>query len=144
MKTQLLLSGQYEHTLDPKGRVTLPAAFRSLFEDGAWAVRLGDEKCLRVYTPEGWQGFDQEHFAEMDDFADEDAKWKLRQIYGNLDSVGPDKQGRILLSSQRIAELALTGKVMICGVRSHIEIWNPDTYAQELGKRSIKGKSENA
>ncbi len=53
----------------------------------------------------------------------------MREIYKNHDQVEPDKQGRVLLSAQRIKELGLSGKVKIIGVRTHLEIWDPETLA---------------
>jgi MraZ protein len=139
-----LLSGEFEHALDPKGRVTLPARYRDYFSHGAVTVRLFQhEPCIRVYSPEEWGKYDQDYIASLDAFGNEDSIWQIREIYGNLDEVEPDRQGRILLSAQRIRELGLNGKVMIRGARTHLEIWDPDTYT-ELAKVKAKERGSNA
>lgn len=137
------LSGEFEYALDPKGRLTLPARFRDYFSRGAVTVHLLEtESCIRIYTPEDWQEFDSRHLADLDEFGDEKATWKIRRIYGNLDEVEPDRQGRILLSAQRIKELGLNGKVMIRGARTHLEIWDPETYFAELEKARAKEEDD--
>lgn len=62
-------------------------------------------------------------------FNNKDDRWRARQVYRSQDTVVPDGQGRILLPAKRIKELGLSGKVKILGVRTHLEIWNPETLA---------------
>jgi MraZ protein len=127
---RLLLSGEFDHTLDPKGRVTLPARYREYFQKGAVLVRLSQkEPCIRVYHPQAWEDFDAKYIEPLNVFENPADSWRTRRIYRNQDFVEPDRLGRVLLSSQRIKELGLSGKVKIIGNRTHLEIWDPDTYA---------------
>lgn len=127
---RILLAGDFDHTLDPKGRITLPARYREYFQRGAVLVRLQDnEPCVRVYHPESWEEFDAKYIEPLNVFENEEHSWRARAIYESLDPVEPDRQGRILIPSQRIKELGLSGKVKIIGNRTHLEIWNPETYA---------------
>ena len=126
----MLLSGEFDHTLDPKGRVTLPARYREYFQKGAVLVRLPKrEPCISVFHPESWAEFDQKYLEPGDFFQSEADRWSTRDIYKTCDEVEPDKQGRVLLSAQSIKELGLSGKVKILGVRTHLEIWDPETFA---------------
>lgn len=125
-----LLSGTFEHSLDAKGRVTLPARYREYFRHGAVLVRLRpDEPCIRVYHPEAWEEYDQRFIEPLDTFGNEDDAWRTRLLYMNQDFVEPDAQGRVLLPTNRLKELGLSGKVTIIGNRTHLEIWNPETLA---------------
>jgi MraZ protein len=136
---QLLLSGEFDHALDPKGRVTLPARYRDYFEHGAVLVRFpGKEPCVSVFHPDSWREFDAKNIEPLDVFENEDDEWRMRDIYTNQDHVEPDRQGRVLLPSLRIKELGLSGKVKIIGVRTHLEIWNPDTLAARKAERQGK------
>lgn len=127
---QRLLSGEYEHTLDGKGRVTLPARYREHFRHGVVLVRfLDSEPCVRVYHPEAWEEFDGKYLEPLDEFGDEEASWKIRDVYRNLVEAEPDKQGRVRVPSQFVEELGLKGKVKIVGRRNGLEIWNPETLA---------------
>ncbi len=126
-----LLSGEFDHTLDPKGRITLPARYREYFSRGAVLVRFQDrEPCVRVYHPAAWREFDEKYIEPLNVFENEADSWRTRSIYRNQDLVEPDRQGRVLLPAQRIKELDLSGKVKILGNRTHLEIWNPTTLAE--------------
>lgn len=134
---RMLLSGEFDHTLDPKGRVTLPARYREYFRDGVVLVRFNDnEPCVRVFHPDEWDEFDKKHLEPLNIFESEADSWRTRSIHRNLDTVEIDRQGRVLLPSQRIKELGLSGKIKILGNRTHLEIWDPATLAaleQEKG-----------
>lgn len=133
---RVLLSGEFDHTLDPKGRVTLPACYREYFARGVVLVRLyEDEPCLRVYHPDAWDEFDAKYIEPLNVFESETDRWRTRWIYRNMTEVEPDRQGRVLLAAQRIKELELAGKVKIIGNRTHLEIWNPVTYEELERKR---------
>jgi MraZ protein len=125
-----LLSGEFDHTLDDKGRVTLPARYREYFQEGVVLVRFQDkEPCVRVYHPDAWSEFDGKYLEPLDVFGNEADSWTTRSIYRNQDRVELDRQGRILLPPKRIQELGLSGKIKILGNRTHLEIWDPATLA---------------
>jgi MraZ protein len=134
---EVFLSGTFEHTLDPKGRVTLPARYRDHFQRGAVLVRLPkDEPCICVYHPATWEKFDTKYIEPLNVFENQADAWRTRAIYMNQDKVEPDGQGRVLLSARQIKEVGLSGKVIIIGARDHLEIWDPDTFTrrqEEMG-----------
>jgi MraZ protein len=134
---EVFLSGTFEHSLDAKGRVTLPARYREHFRGGVVLVRLPDEEpCISVYHPAAWAKLDTKYIEPLDVFANRADAWRMRDIYSNQDRIEPDGQGRVLLSTKHINEAGLAGKVTIIGVRDHLEIWDPETYArrrQEMG-----------
>ena len=65
-----MLTGEHEHTIDDKNRLTLPARFRQSFADGVVVTR-GIEPCLAVYTREGWEDFVSSRLAGLDRFSRE-------------------------------------------------------------------------
>lgn len=132
----MFLSGEFDHALDAKGRVTLPARYREYFRKGVVLVRFPErEPCVSVFHPDSWAEFDEKYLESQDFFENASDRWSTRDIYKNQDFVEPDAQGRVLLPAQRIKELGLNGKVKIIGVRTHLEIWDPDTLAAEEEKR---------
>ena len=136
---RILLSGEFDHAVDPKGRVTLPARYREYFEKGVVLVRFpGKEPCVSVFHPESWEEFDAKNIEPLDVFESEDDDWRARDIYMNQDYLEPDRQGRVLIPAQRREELGLSGKVKIIGNRTHLEIWNPDTLAARRAERRGK------
>jgi MraZ protein len=131
---EVLLSGTFEHSLDPKGRVTLPARYLEYFQDGAVLVSFPDgEPCVSVFHPDTWKRFDARNIEPLDTFNDPAAAWRARSIYMNQDVVDPDGQGRVQLGKQ-IEKAGLSGKVVIIGARTHLEIWDPDTFAQRMAQ----------
>ena len=128
------LSGRYEHTLDPKGRVTLPARYREHFRAKAILVRLPRKNCVSVYDPEAWAAYDEKYLEPLDVRGNRQDDWEIRNTFGNLADVVPDSQGRVLVAAHHIEDLSLGSKVLIIGNRDHLEIWNPETYAAEEAK----------
>jgi MraZ protein len=136
----LFLSGTFDHTLDAKGRVTLPARYREHFQGGVVLVRFpGGERCINVYHPATWERFDEKHIEPLNVFESEVDAWRTRAIYMNQDRLEPDGQGRVLLSARQIKEVGLSGRVVIIGARDHLEIWDPDTFA---GRREQMGSPD--
>lgn len=126
--------------MDGKGRVTLPARFRDWFEAGAYLARMpGKEPAVRVYTQEGWQDFEERNIERLDEFNQPEDRDLQRSIYANLAFVEPDKQNRVLVPSQFIEELGLSGKILIIGNRTHLELWDPDTYSSNTGGKGTNG-----
>jgi MraZ protein len=135
------MSSDYDHALDPKGRVTLPAYYRDYFRDGAVLVRFPDKEnsdCISVYHPDAWKEYDRKHLEPLDVFGSEDDDWTRREIYMNQRFVEPDAQGRVLLPAHQIRELGLSGKVKIIGNRDCLEIWDPETLEGARKKRAEK------
>lgn len=94
----LLLSGTFDHTLDAKGRVTLPARYREHFLHGVVLVRFPEgERCISVYHPAEWAKFDTRYIEPLNVFESKTDAWRARAIYMNQDAVEPDGQGRVLL-----------------------------------------------
>jgi MraZ protein len=129
--------GTYDHTLDDRGRVALPARYRPDFEDGGIITFL-PEGCLALH--------DKATFMEQ---ADEVAQKSAATIEGRrarraFDSnslpVELDRQGRILVPP-RFRQLAgLNGAVVVVGRHECLEIWNPERWTEELDA-SVAGSS---
>jgi MraZ protein len=141
MNGQLKLSGEYDHAVDPKGRITLPARYREYFNDGAVMVLLPrGEKCLSVFSKASWEEYDEKYVAPLDTFDNSRDGWTVRDTYRYQTFEVPDKQGRVMLSSKLADRLGLSGTVKIIGVRTHLEIWNPERLAACEAER----QAENA
>ena len=128
-RSLMAFRGSYEHTLDDRGRVALPARYRHEFAEGV-VLTLGDEGCVEVYTPNG--------FAEMSDLA---AAEPATTLYGRRSrrrfdaqswDTELDRQGRILIPAKVREAAALAGPVVIAGRRECLEIWSPERWRREL------------
>jgi MraZ protein len=113
--------GEYQHTLDAKGRVSLPAKFRAELT-GKLVVAKGFDKCLFVFTTEEHEKF-MGSLLEGGDF--DPRKRQLRRVMtSGSDPVEIDSAGRIPLTAGLRAYASLSKDVEIIGNGSRIEIWD--------------------
>jgi MraZ protein len=125
--------GQFEHTVDDRGRLAVPARYRSDFERGGVMTIAGDG-CAELYTPEGFDRMSAYVAAMPRTTADgRDAR---RDFYGRAFDVELDKQGRILIPARVRQDMGLEGAVTIVGSFECFEVWNPARLAQHLSRRA--------
>ncbi|MEO7124772.1 MAG: division/cell wall cluster transcriptional repressor MraZ [Nakamurella sp.] len=119
--------GTFTPRLDDKGRITLPARYRSAFTDGAMVVR-GVSRCLYVFTTGGFDMFAED--AINAPVADSQRIGPARYMLANSDFQTLDAQGRINLTG-RMREYAELGKdVVLTGQGHRMEIWNAERWAR--------------
>lgn len=121
--------GRYEHSLDPKGRVILPAKFRAPFERGGYLTQFRD-RCLALWTPED---FDKQ-MAQME-AAEEQGRTErnvARLWAQGTQEVDVDRQGRIAIP-QYLREFArLDADVLVNGAISRVELWSPAVWNDKV------------
>lgn len=119
-----MLIGEFQHSLDDKGRLIVPAKFRN--ELGmSFIITKGLDGCLNAYSLLEWDKV-QEKFESLESGGE-----KLRRLerwfFGGASECETDKQGRIIIP-QNLREYAnLKKDVVVIGNRTKMEIWNPDT-----------------
>ena len=117
--------GEFSHTIDDKGRLTLPAKFRADFASGIVVTR-GIDRCLFAFPQAAWQVLAQK--VSSLPLAESQAREFRRLLFSGASDDTPDKQGRVLIP-QYLREYAnLNGEVIIAGLDTHVEIWNPDAW----------------
>ena len=119
--------GRYEHSLDLKGRVILPARFRSSF-DALAVVSKYNDRCLAIWTPDAFDRKADEMALLMDGTAEERARARAWSM-GSAE-VDMDRQGRVALPQylREFAELPESSTVLVHGALTHIELWNPQLW----------------
>ena len=125
-----MLSGDHEHTLDEKNRLTLPSRFRPHFAEGLVLSR-GMEGCLCIYTPEQFTQKVESRLNELDPFSREGRAME-RFYYSSAVEAVPDKQGRIMIPQSLLQKAGLTRDVLVIGVSSRLEVWNRATWHQYM------------
>ena len=130
--------GEYEHTLDDKNRLTLPAKFRDAFAGGVVVTR-GMDGCLSVYTQDAWDRFVSVRLEGLDPFSRE-ARQMSRFLFAGAAEAEPDKQGRVMLPPALITHAKLAREVVVAGVRDHVEIWDRATWRTHL--EDVEGSAE--
>jgi MraZ protein len=129
--------GQYQTTLDEKGRFSLPAKLRSVKDpsgkpllEGEAILTKGLEGCLSLYPESEWNEV-QSRLSSLN-FTQKDFRYFSRRFYSAAGLVTPDKSGRILIPSHLLGEAGLKKDLLVIGVNRSIEIWNPERFQYYL------------
>ena len=122
--------GSFEHTLDDRGRVAIPAKYRSEFPNNLAVITPAAEGCLRVFPEAAFQQMSEE-FASTPATSIEGRR--LRRLFDSRAfDAELDRQGRILIPAPLRQSAGLDGAVVVAGNRECLEIWNPERLALEL------------
>lgn len=120
--------GQFQHTLDPKGRLILPAKFRGEFERGGH-LSPNSEGCVALWTP-GEFARQMEERLQQSRVGGAAERQQMRYWSANSSDVEFDKQGRFALPGSIREYGRLVGDVLIVGAIDHVELWNPVVYEE--------------
>jgi MraZ protein len=121
--------GQFQHNLDDKGRLMIPARFRDLLAGGAF-ITQGFDKCLMVMTEIYFkQVYDR---IEAMNLADPTARLLRRLILSNAYPVEVDKVGRILVPQNLRAFLQIEGEAIVAGQGEYFEVWKPAEWNEQM------------
>ena len=121
--------GEFEHSIDRKGRLILPAKFRETAKNQfveRFFVTRGLDKCLFMFSEEEWRS--QENKFKTMSFTKQQSRTFNRLLFSGAVEVGPDKQGRILLPQYLKDFAEIKRDVIIVGVSNRIEIWAKDKW----------------
>lgn len=120
-----MLTGTYQHNLDVKGRVFMPAKLREKLGE-TFLVTKGIGKCLFVFSQEEWEAFAEKlKIAPLTDVA---AQSFVRMLFANACDCEPDKQGRILLPQMLREHIEAKKELVIIGVGRRAEIWTKEGW----------------
>jgi MraZ protein len=123
--------GHFQHNLDDKGRLMIPARFRELLAAGAF-ITQGFDKCLMVMT--------DVYFKEVYDrisamnLADPTARLLRRLILSNAYPVEADRVGRILIPQNLRQVITLEGEAIVAGQGEYFEVWTPDAWNEQMAQ----------
>ena len=124
--------GQFQHNLDDKGRLMIPARYRDLLAAGAF-ITQGFDKCLMVMTDTYFQQvYDRINTMNL---ADPTARMLRRLILSNAYPVEVDKVGRILVPQNLRAFLGIeNGELTVAGQGEYFEVWTPAEWKTQMDK----------
>lgn len=123
-----MFMGEYNHTIDAKGRLIIPAKFRDSLGD-KFVVTKGFDGCLFVYNKEEWTSFEQK--LRTLPLGNKEARKLVRFFLAGADEVELDKQGRILVVPPLREYAVLEKDVVVIGAGNRVEIWNKERYLDE-------------
>ena len=134
-----MLLGEYEHTIDDKNRLTLPARFRQAFADGIVVTR-GMDGCLFAYTRTDWDHLVETRLSGLDLLSQEGRRMQ-RFFYAGATEAELDKQGRVGIPAALLEHAKLGRDVVVAGVHDHLEIWDRAAWRLELAE--VEGSAED-
>lgn len=123
--------GEYESTLDAKGRFLLPAGFRKQMPDGegeSFVLNRGFEKCLSLYTKKSWKPIFNE-LSTLNDFDPKVRQFK-RYFLNGATMVELDKAGRMLIPKNLMEYAGLDKEIVLVSAIDKIEIWDKIKYQE--------------
>jgi MraZ protein len=134
-----MLLGEYEHTIDDKNRLTLPARFREAFGDGVVVTR-GLDTCLYVLTRGDWEQLVEDNLRPLDPLSRE-ARELERYFFSAAAEANLDKQGRVMIPPPLAGYANLGREVVVAGVRNRLEIWDRDAWRKQ--RDEFEGSAEH-
>lgn len=126
--------GEYEHSIDTKGRITMPAKLK--LEIGEkFVITKGLDGCLFVYSQEEWTNFEEK--LKTLPLTNKNARDFVRFFLSGAIECELDKQGRFLITSNLRDYATLEKEVVIIGVGTRLEIWNKEKWKKYSSDENI-------
>ncbi|MYH72707.1 MAG: cell division/cell wall cluster transcriptional repressor MraZ [Acidimicrobiia bacterium] len=128
----IVLTGEHARSLDDKGRLSLPPAFRSVLAEGAYVAIY--KQCLGIWTAEEARSALERLEAAVR--AGEATGDEFRRFSSSLEPATVDAQGRLNLPASKREVLGLDKNVVLVGVFNRGEVWDADEWESVLSERS--------
>jgi len=135
-----MFMGEYNHTIDAKGRLIVPSKFREQLGN-EFVITKGLDGCLFVYSNEEWENV-QQSFREKS-VASKDARKFMRFFFAGAATCEVDKQGRILIPNNLREYAGIEKDVVSVGVLSRVEIWSKDKWLENSDYDDMDEIAEN-
>jgi MraZ protein len=129
-----MMTGEYRHSLDSKGRVFIPARLREELGD-IFFITLSMDQCLSIYSNENWK-----IFTEKVNAMSYISQRKMRPLFAHAVKCELDAQGRVLIPQVLRDYAGLKKNVAVVGCNNHAEIWDSDKWSEI---NSLETSAEN-
>lgn len=118
------MTGEYQHSLDSKGRLFIPAKLRDELGE-VFFITLSMERCLCAYSNENWQAF-----SEKVNAMPYVKQRKMRPLFAHAARCELDSQGRALIPQNLREYAGLSKSVTVVGCNNHAELWDSDSWSE--------------
>ncbi|MGE5598237.1 MAG: division/cell wall cluster transcriptional repressor MraZ [Bacteroidota bacterium] len=137
-----MFAGEFQHALDDKGRVTIPAKFREGLGEGFMITR-GLDRCLFAYPREEWARLEEK--VKTLPTAQTEVRAFVRLLFSGAVEAEVDKQGRVGLPQHLRTYAGIERDAVIIGVSNRVEIWSAEIWASyaEKAEASFSEMAEN-
>lgn len=127
-----MIFGTYEHSVDKKNRMFLPAKVREYMGENIIMVKSLSGKCIALYPEAEWEKFEE----KLEALPKITASDVFRKVYSSLSIVQTDANGRILIPQNLCEYAELEKNVVVIGVGTHAEIWSDVNRAAQCEKEN--------
>ena len=125
----LAFRGHFEHSLDAKNRLSIPARFRAAFSSGT-VLAKDPEPCVAVWTPETHEAIIERALGELNPMGS-DYRRLSRFYQGNSFEIELDASGRVTLPPPLLAHSGIEKEVVVVGVGDHLEVWSKERWQEQ-------------
>ena len=140
-------SGKYYYTIDPKGRIIIPAPFREIISSNyspkLYIVNAAFDKCLHIYPQEEWNRLEEKvrQLPKMQ----EEVRFFMRRVIASAQEAEIDKQGRILIPAAHREDAGLRSDIVIVGQIEKVELWDRKEWdavvdTSKIDKKAVEEK----
>ncbi len=126
-----MFMGEYQHSVDSKGRLTIPSRYRDLLEGGAY-ITQGFDRNLMVWPASAFERITQSMSAKS--ITDPDTRLLQRLIFSRGERLEIDGAGRILIPQFLRQFAMLDSEAVIVGVGNYFEIWSPELWSPQVAQ----------
>ena len=130
--------GSFQHQIDEKGRLSLPATFRRGSAEQLLVLVHVFPDALTLYPEAAWAEVEV-RLREVLRLQPQARPWVLR-VTANALEVAPDKQGRILVPQRMQEAVGITGPTLVVGAIDRIELWNPERFSSSTAEAAPDGE----
>jgi MraZ protein len=133
----LAFHGTFEHSLDTKNRLTVPAKFRAALAGKVFLVR-GVDPCISVYPEPTYTALTESALAGLNPFSPQARELK-RMLYGSATDTELDSAGRVMLTQRLMEHAGIGREVVIAGAGDCLELWDRsawEAYDRDLTQRA--------
>lgn len=138
-------SGKYYYTVDPKGRIIIPAPFREIISSNystkLFITNAPFDRCLYIYPLEEWNRLQEQ--VRTKPRSDEAIRFFMKRVIASAVELEMDRQGRVLIPAAHREDANINTNVVIAGQIERIEIWDRDEWdilfdPTKIERRSIE------
>lgn len=127
-----MFTGEYEHSVDTKNRIFVPAKFREELGESFIISRDLRGARLKIFSKAGWEAY----IAPITQQERRISEKALRYLHRNAVQVSPDSQGRVVLTRELLAYAEIEKNAVIVGCSTYAEIWSAENWAAEINGES--------
>ena len=130
--------GSFQHSVDAKNRIFIPAKFRENLGESFVIFKSMRDKCIRVVSDAEWENY----IAPIQKLPRELGENVMQALTDDAASVTPDAQGRIVLPQSLLDKVEITKNATVAGRGTYLEIWAEDVYAEKQSARDVASMLE--